>query len=193
MKKHLVLTAVLAATLNVRADNEDMIILADFQNPPGGDGAVNGTQKGLVVNLPEGEWIWAKGWNWGNPAIGGGQYSNSEENTGVGLPLTNTTSYVKPNLLLVHGVIWGSASGGLTFWSELEPKPYSVADRTPEVNATGVQVEYNTGKFNVLYNNGTLSPPVWVEPAGAYALDYAVDTESGELLRVIVNGELLDG
>ena len=206
MKKQMIRAAILtaaavfAAATQLRAQQgAEHIILADFQNPPGGAGAVDGTQIGLVTNLPGGSWIWGKGWHWGTPSINYGSFNNAEEGTATGLPLTNNIGYVKPALMTVRGTIYFSAGSrtesGIAFWSHMESGPPAIDDTSSYIGATGVVIEYGTGRVRVLYGDGTFSPPAWAEhaPDGIYALEYSVNTDTGELVDTVVNGKPVTG
>ncbi|MCL1909661.1 MAG: DUF2341 domain-containing protein [Kiritimatiellaeota bacterium] len=172
----------------------DKIIFVDCTVQEGG---VHGTQRGLTINLPGGDWIWAKGFDWGPPGIQNpwngnpNSYSNGDENSATGLPLFGDNGFVKPSLIQVRMGFSGQAFSGIGFWSELEPHP-GWSDLTPHANSTAVLYHHGNGTIDVRKEYAVMSSDS-IEPTGYCEMEIAVDTDSGDFAYVLVNGKLFPG
>ena len=116
----LMITLALAGQLALAADT--IIIQTSFVST-GSRVYVNGTQSGLSVNLPGGNWIWGAGWNWSAPAITAtwdaqkNSITLGEEKSIAALSLASANSYVKPTTLTVEATIASAQKrGALGFW-----------------------------------------------------------------------------
>ena len=178
--------------------------------------AIEDTQLGLTVNLPFGSWICGGGWDWSQPEIAGDHFSAGEEHACAALPLASHGDYDRPARLTISGEIAHSqGGGGLGFWNvvPLRSKEYVVENTFDEEGGTNIvrtekrYYDSRTGYTGLIftptrktlqvYAGGKLQgSPVTVEVTGDndyHTLKYTIDTSTGALEYVLLNGRLVLG
>ena len=203
MKKTLTLflmtTLALAGQLALAADT--VIIQTSFVST-GSRAYVNGTQSGLSVNLPGGNWIWGAGWNWSAPCITATWdglkdcLTLGEEKSIAALSLASAGSYVKPTALTVEATIASSQKrGGVGFWPTV---PARSDANTWSTGFSGIKwtLDSTPNVTLLLYANGVAQGSGVVLPAnasGVGTLRYTVDTVDGSIDSAYWNDAAISG
>jgi hypothetical protein len=173
-------------------------ILATTFTPTGSRQTLNGTKIGLTTDLPNANWTWGAGWNWGSPYVpatwdsGAQNIANlAEEKTALGVSLATSGSYTKPTHLRISADLQVDATrangGGLGFWSAM-PARTDTADSL--IGFTGLNLRAN-GDLQLYANGAAVGSPVATGALTSgtfYTLSYNIDTASGAISNVVFNG-----
>jgi hypothetical protein len=166
---------------------------------------LDGSQAALTTDLPNANWVWGAGWNWGAPFVSAtwdppgvavNIASLGEEKTAVGLSLASAGPYTKPTQFTVSAdlAVTGASGGGLGFWSAMPARDDSLVSTQNFTGLTQVSDPGNPDDGSLrLYENGTaVGAPVatGVTTGGSTfnTLQYDVDTATGTITNVLLNG-----
>jgi len=169
---------------------------------------LSGSNVALAKNLPGVKWVWGAGWNWGEPFVPAnwdGPPQNAvnlaEEKTALGVSIVSTGTYVKPaqihisaDLAVTGGAEGGGTNfgGGLGFWSAM---PARDDDGNSLTHFTGLNLMLN-GDLQ-LYEDGAEAgkpvPTFAITPGQFYNLAYDIDTTTGAISNVFLDGKPVAG
>lgn len=196
------LLMVTMALAGLSAKAQDTVIIQTAFASTGSRAYVNGTQAGLAVNLPGGNWIWGAGWNWSAPCVSATWDSpqNSlyvgEEKSIAALSLASGNGYIKPTTLTVEASIASPGKrGGLGFWPTVPARDNAA---TWSTGFSGIKWTLDTtpNVTLVLYANGSAQGSAVVLPAngsGVGTLRFTVDTVDGSLVSAYWNDAAVSG
>jgi len=205
--------AVLVVFIPASPVRADVIISGTFIST-GSRQPLDGTQAGLVVDAPGGNWMWGAGWDWGAPFISAtwdppGVPANiatlSEEKTALGISIASSGTYVKPSQFSISAdispqVTGNPGGGGLGFWSASTSLVQN--DSANSITGfTGLLLQGNGGVSDgtlSLVENGTIVGSA-VDLGEAltdntfYSLTYDVNTVDGSISDINFDGTPITG
>lgn len=203
MKKCMAMLLMLVITLaGISAKAQDTVIIQTAFVSTGSRASVAGTQAGLAVNLPGGNWILGAGWSWSTPAISAtwdglpNTLIMGEEKTVTALSLASGNGYIKPTTFTVEAAIASSGKrGALGFWSTVPVRDNAATWAT---GFSGIKWTLDTtpNVTLVLYANGSAQGSSVVLPAngsGVGTLRFTVDTLAGSLVSAYWNDSAITG
>lgn len=173
-------------------------VIATTFVPTGSRQTLNGTKIGLTADLPNGNWVWGAGWNWGSPYVpatwdGAPQdiANLAEEKTALGVSLASGGSYTKPTQMHITADLsldtTRANGGGLGFWSAMPARTDGADSLT---GFTGLNLLSN-GNLQLYANGAAVGSPVAtgaLTNGAFYTLAYDVNTSTGAISNVVFNG-----
>lgn len=195
--------AVAGATTIIQADN----FVSSSANGDSGIPVV-GTQMGLTTNLPNGNWVWGAGWNWGSPQVFKTWMGNihdkvslQQEKTALALSMGsyNTGAITIAADLFFTDSGQSTEAGGVGFWSTVPPRDDA---QTSTTGFTGITLQRTNGTMQLWVNGTASGSPVSVGGTllisaegnlHPYNLSYSIDTADGSISDVLLNGTPISG
>ena len=202
------LAALLFATSTLAADP---VVIYQTDGTLNDTGGLNGTTRGLSVNLPGAVWKCGTIWNWSTPQWTysykdlGYVVNCGEEYAGAVLPLLSTNNYVRPDLIQLD-VSFYSTGGACCFgfWDAADFHMANVVEEDGETRSSNVGgtitcgiVYSSTDRTLQIAEGGALKGSavavVAEDPNGIHSISILVDTVSGSLLQIKWNGAIVQG
>ena len=179
---------------------------------------LNGTQTDLSVNLPGGSWIVGSGLDYIRDVsrlpvfdAADGRVTFGDRLTALALPMASTGDYVKPRTITVTAqVLTTQNSSGIGFFStepfptgnyvlpgqeDVEEPETEFRSWNPVSCLSGLVFNCGDNTLQVFYGGSGRGSKVPVIPTSDtyQEFGFTVDTATGDLLYVFMNGEQIDG